>query len=777
FQSASSQMRRHAVKLYVRGVRGEGTHHYICYSARGGGASRGGAHGGGAPCRGARGRGGGDRGSGVRGEGADYIFPSSSSEVHSSEDLESTVASTIPWDISENPVTYSLNFKYFFLQSMCIRCRCNFATFFCCNCRVQFCSDCKELSHGQFLPHRFLEWNGNLFSTEAAPTRPKMTCCSESTVAGHTFAISLIDEHGEISADFALCANCSTDSLLKQGYFPISKQDPVSFVDIRLLELIDSLMCEGTLSLWKALRTILLSGTFSRAQLTNFNNLYQSFYRHGTMQRYRQLILDVTFWPTNCMLCPNSECTERPTILAADGIFGLRRKSSAGNKQDVLPSNGVLPAPFVHVPENRSTDASSNQTNDACSNFHAGDLVRGGRAGLDIHGFFAISCRHNFIGACADIRSNGERLAYAEYCLKYYLRNQPAARNLIFIYDVACKIGSRLQAIAEDSTSTERITPAVNAFHAYGHQTKCQLRHSVRVVEGCGLTDGEHCERINALLRPYGPQLKEMRLDRRTFFLAYVIRHLNATQLLNTADWLNCRLRLHKKHSDALSTELKELLVSVPQASDVAVLIELGKQFLSEDRLASNRPASALERLRSYATESQFLLRKMRTAYGQRDCQLIVRRLEKLRIKIRRSIGSLPPTQRAPMKDFLDPEGEVFISCGQSQSGLDCLLRKRIIDASSRSDRLKEEGVMLRQEVHDLQHRLIQAESQFRDAQGLDAQFRMMFIELLRKVETVQRTLHAPNTFDEYIDLAREDQSSTSSSLGDLEDEEGSESD
>uniref|UniRef100_A0A1I8IPJ3 CARD domain-containing protein n=1 Tax=Macrostomum lignano TaxID=282301 RepID=A0A1I8IPJ3_9PLAT len=303
-----------------------------------------------------------------------------------------------------------------------------------------------------------------------------------------------------------------------------------------------------------------------------------------------------------------------------------------------------------------------------------------------------------------------------------------------------------------------------------------QLRHSVRVVEGCGLTDGEHCERINALLRPYGPQLKEMRLDRRTFFLAYVIRHLNATQLLNT-DWLNCRLRLHKKHSDALSTELKELLVSVPQASDVAVLIELGKQFLSEDRLASNRPASALERLRSYATESQFLLRKMRTAYGQRDCQLIVRRLEKLRIKIRRSIGSLPPTQRAPMKDFLDPEGEVFISCGQSQSGLDCLLRKRIIDASSRSDRLKEEGVMLRQEVHDLQHRLIQAESQFRDAQGLDAQFRMMFIELLRKVETVQRTLHAPNTFDEYIDLAREDQSSTSSSLGDLEDEEGSESD
>uniref|UniRef100_A0A1I8J7T0 Uncharacterized protein n=1 Tax=Macrostomum lignano TaxID=282301 RepID=A0A1I8J7T0_9PLAT len=122
------------------------------------------------------------------------------------------------------------------------------------------------------------------------------------------------------------------------------------------------------------------------------------------------------------------------------------------------------------------------------------------------------------------------------------------------------------------------------------------LNNSIRVTPGTGITDGEICERIFSLLRPYGRILKEMRIDRRTRLIAHIIGmyhlrldpgftteqlvHLGQqwlredarAALLRTGDWLQkCvdlqlrsggrshQARLLTRKADVLCKEMSEL--------------------------------------------------------------------------------------------------------------------------------------------------------------------------------------------------------------------------
>uniref|UniRef100_A0A1I8F2A8 THAP-type domain-containing protein n=1 Tax=Macrostomum lignano TaxID=282301 RepID=A0A1I8F2A8_9PLAT len=115
-----------------------------------------------------------------------------------------------------------------------------------------------------------------------------------------------------------------------------------------------------------------------------------------------------------------------------------------------------------------------------------------------------------------------------------------------FVYDVACKLGNKV---------TSKL--AVPVFHAYGHESKCRLNNSIRVVSGTGITDGEICERIFSFLRPFGRILKEMRIDRRTRLVSHIINmyHLR----LNPDAWIESRQKLLEKKDQLVIQHVNEI--------------------------------------------------------------------------------------------------------------------------------------------------------------------------------------------------------------------------
>ena len=60
-------------------------------------------------------------------------------------------------------------------------------------------------------------------------------------------------------------------------------------------------------------------------------------------------------------------------------------------------------------------------------------------------------------------------------------------------YDIACSFQPWLA--KRDPALLERLSFVINAFHIYGHGTRCQLNWNPRSKEGLGMFDGEQCER------------------------------------------------------------------------------------------------------------------------------------------------------------------------------------------------------------------------------------------------------------------------------------------
>ncbi|KAJ8381210.1 hypothetical protein SKAU_G00019880 [Synaphobranchus kaupii] len=56
----------------------------------------------------------------------------------------------------------------------------------------------------------------------------------------------------------------------------------------------------------------------------------------------------------------------------------------------------------------------------------------------------------------------------------------------------------------------QQLLLAVPAFHIYGHKASCQIKYSIRPLEGFGTTDGEGMERLWSYLRTFSRMTKEM---------------------------------------------------------------------------------------------------------------------------------------------------------------------------------------------------------------------------------------------------------------------------
>ena len=75
---------------------------------------------------------------------------------------------------------------------------------------------------------------------------------------------------------------------------------------------------------------------------------------------------------------------------------------------------------------------------------------------------------------------------------------------------------------------------AVGKFHLPAHQLKCRYKFAYNFLRGVGLTDGEACERIWAVLNTFATRAKEMTWGHRHDFLNDVWNDLNVRRVHST---------------------------------------------------------------------------------------------------------------------------------------------------------------------------------------------------------------------------------------------------
>lgn len=96
----------------------------------------------------------------------------------------------------------------------------------------------------------------------------------------------------------------------------------------------------------------------------------------------------------------------------------------------------------------------------------------------------------------------GERLGWVVYTLENFisvLEEQVGKLDLILLYDIACQLAPYIK--HRHPQLADRIMVAVNKFHGYAHEFRCQELFGQHQTARIGQSDGEGTERVWALLR------------------------------------------------------------------------------------------------------------------------------------------------------------------------------------------------------------------------------------------------------------------------------------
>ncbi|PAA48437.1 hypothetical protein BOX15_Mlig010793g2 [Macrostomum lignano] len=348
-------------------------------------------------------------------------------------------------------------------------------------------------------------------------------------------------------------------------------------------------------------------------------DLYYDLKRYNTIGYFRQFMSSIVKFPTSCAMCTTGDLGP---ILHGDALMGWKHRASVAPGLASVPI-GDLPFPFAHVDVASENIAPASG---ACPNWTAGETSRITTSSrkLDVTGFFIVACRHGFIWACSDVRTPGEQLVYPVKLLKAAVQRIGVPEEAVtFVYDVACKLGNKV---------TSKL--AVPVFHAYGHESKCRLNNSIRVVSGTGITDGEICERIFSFLRPFGRILKEMRIDRRTRLVSHIINmyHLR----LNPDAWIKSRQKLLEKKDQLVIQHVNEINRLQPRHElSLQQLISLGEKWLCEDAIASAlRSGDWLQSMRRMVVEERKVLKELHRTIGIHQYRLLLRKAKKLALEM-----------------------------------------------------------------------------------------------------------------------------------------------
>lgn len=126
-------------------------------------------------------------------------------------------------------------------------------------------------------------------------------------------------------------------------------------------------------------------------------------------------------------------------------------------------------------------------------------------------GIFILACRHGFVECIAEMKRSGELYVFLlnVYTLTSFFSSAKyglaAVSRLLEVcgqdqglgHDIGCSSRKTIAASSIGNLATRlNLVVAVNAFHGYAHNRRCQLHHHPLYLQGFGNEDLETCERI-----------------------------------------------------------------------------------------------------------------------------------------------------------------------------------------------------------------------------------------------------------------------------------------
>lgn len=136
---------------------------------------------------------------------------------------------------------------------------------------------------------------------------------------------------------------------------------------------------------------------------------------------------------------------------------------------------------------------------DGClASFTAADeaRIKGSTRFFDVTANMTLLCRHDRPLFTVNMNTPGEGQHYVLALLAKLFENLPHDTIIRFLYDIGCQLHRSCVKWGFLKPYMSRMTFAVSIFHAFGHQWPCQMIYHPRKCIGCGLSDGEGCERL-----------------------------------------------------------------------------------------------------------------------------------------------------------------------------------------------------------------------------------------------------------------------------------------
>ncbi|KAJ7916234.1 hypothetical protein B0H13DRAFT_2231663 [Mycena leptocephala] len=246
--------------------------------------------------------------------------------------------------------------------------------------------------------------------------------------------------------------------------------------------------------------------------------------------------------------------------LGGDGCFSYRHLKSAGDgpisytpdyfipKEKMIKVKTRLDAAKNKLPA-KVKPAIPQEALDACESSWEAVNEKKQKADpqrYDASGIFAITCCHSQVLFLCNIDTPGEQQQYIVAGLEVVQEHLPLQATILQNYDVGCLTDHSCNLFPLLTPGLrERVSFAINAMHAYGHQWVCQLVYNPRMRPGCGLTDGEGVERIWSRIRKLipitrnqWPALNSRQNSRRIWMIDLYMLFINAEGLTNLGTWL-----------------------------------------------------------------------------------------------------------------------------------------------------------------------------------------------------------------------------------------------
>ncbi|XP_066935364.1 uncharacterized protein [Clytia hemisphaerica] len=463
-----------------------------------------------------------------------------------------------------------------------------------------YCKDCALKIHQNIHFHSLIE------VTESGGFNEFKVVCSMKTEhhrycinQPYTRVLTVISENGthhQCKIHFCHC-ECENelDTLLSLDLWPVTPIKPNTVISINLLHLFVALQLEGKISFtsfceglaWKTgVMDLKLKMYLNRMAQTDCVDQFRNFRRQlinlkNICKGYSGL--------EECASCPKEDGS---VFYSFDANFGLVLKTSSSKSKRLASRSDDLFVPDDEITGFMEGYDDSTKSKE-CSNFQAGNNLRSKRKTnkLSVTGIFGASCRHEFPKIFLNMK-HGERLGYAVFILDRLLKEHIDKRvNVHVVYDIASVLKSHLQK-NKLHEKFHRFKFGIPVFHSYGHKGDCQVKNSIRRLDGFGLMDGEHMERLWSYLRSFSKITKEMTPAHRTDLLSDALMHFGAKKMSNIGKHL---VFLHHKAKETLNSCQSEIQ-SICSGLAVVVNEETIQTWkVEEDNMGKKPPSQEID--------------------------------------------------------------------------------------------------------------------------------------------------------------------------------------